>query len=76
MKDHDDAASTDSDSYDLTSCVKSNTRVKITLSKFSSEQFAAASSHRALSLCSLLPHENKMSVLHFNICQTLKCETR
>ncbi|GMH91552.1 hypothetical protein TrVE_jg5526 [Triparma verrucosa] len=74
MKDGDDD-SDDEDSYDLSTCVSSNTRVKITLANFNQEHFAAASASRTLSLCSLLPHENKMSVLHFNICQTLKCET-
>ena len=58
-------------------CAAPNKRVAVGISNFTAANFEALgkSNKSVITITTLLPHENKMSVLHFNICQTLKCET-
>ncbi|GMH62174.1 hypothetical protein TrRE_jg4581 [Triparma retinervis] len=56
-------------------CVQPNRRVVLTIADVTPTQFNVLGTKRVITLTTLLPHENKMSVLHFNICQNLKCET-
>ena len=55
--------------------VAPNKLTNLSLANVTPEQFAVLTSRPYLTLTTLMPHENKMSVLHFNISQTLKCET-
>jgi pre-rRNA-processing protein TSR1 len=59
----------------VASCAAPNKQTRLVLVGVSPEQYQMMQHRAFLSLTSLLPHENKCSVLHFNICQTLKCET-
>eukprot|EP00577_Skeletonema_sp_RCC1716_P003200 CAMPEP_0113373980 /NCGR_PEP_ID=MMETSP0013_2-20120614/1341_1 /TAXON_ID=2843 ORGANISM="Skeletonema costatum, Strain 1716" /NCGR_SAMPLE_ID=MMETSP0013_2 /ASSEMBLY_ACC=CAM_ASM_000158 /LENGTH=1014 /DNA_ID=CAMNT_0000255943 /DNA_START=39 /DNA_END=3083 /DNA_ORIENTATION=- /assembly_acc=CAM_ASM_000158 len=55
-------------------CVPSGAYVTITLSGVPSQSYARLSPDTILAAVSLLPHENKASVLHMGLSQSLKCE--
>lgn len=55
-------------------CVPSGAYVTITLTGVPSQSYARLSPDTILTAVSLLPHENKASVLHMALSQSLKCE--
>lgn len=74
-EDEKDDEEEDEFTQSLKFCVQPNRKVALTIADVTPAQFTVLSKKRILTLTTLLPHENKMSVLHFNICQNLKCET-
>jgi len=55
-------------------CVPSGAYVTITLEGVPSQSYARLSPDTILTAVSLLPHENKVSVLHMGLSQSVKCE--
>ncbi|KAL7500637.1 hypothetical protein ACHAWT_009869 [Skeletonema menzelii] len=55
-------------------CVPSGAYVTITLAGVFSQSYARLSPDTILTAVSLLPHENKVSVLHMGLSQSVKCE--
>eukprot|EP00804_Cyclotella_cryptica_P010399 CCRYP_018154-RB/>CCRYP_018154-RB protein AED:0.42 eAED:0.42 QI:0/-1/0/1/-1/0/1/0/203 len=55
-------------------CVPSGAYVTITLEGVSPHAYSRVSPDTILTVVSLLPHENKISVLHAGLSQTSKCE--
>lgn len=69
--------STDSDEEDedlLFGCVPSGSYVRLILSDVPVDQIQSLKREALLSAVSLLPHENKVSVLHVGLSQTLSCD--
>ena len=73
-----DAAMNDSEDEEdealARACVPSGAYVTITLAGVPSQSFARLSPDTILTAVSLLPHENKASVLHMGLSQSFKCE--
>ena len=73
-----DAAMDDSDDEEeaaiARACVPSGAYVTITLAGVPSQSYARLSPDTVLTAVSLLPHENKVSVLHMGLSQSVKCE--
>lgn len=71
-------ANMDSDEEDddeiARACVPTGAYVTITLEGISPQAYSRLSPDAVLSAVSLLPHENKISVLHAGLSQTSKCE--
>lgn len=55
-------------------CVPSGAYVTITLAGVPSQSYARLSPDTILTAVSLLPHENKVSVIHMGLSQSVKCE--
>lgn len=58
----------------LEGCVSSGAYVTITVEGVNSSAFSLLSSHSVICAVGLLPHENKVSVMHIACSQTTKCE--
>ncbi|GKY94253.1 hypothetical protein MPSEU_000391100 [Mayamaea pseudoterrestris] len=73
-----DAMSTESGDEDddlLTGCVPSGSYITLTLSNIPIDRIKNLSSSSLLSAVALLPHENKVSVMHMGLSQTLSCDS-
>uniref|UniRef100_A0A7S3QBI0 Bms1-type G domain-containing protein n=1 Tax=Chaetoceros debilis TaxID=122233 RepID=A0A7S3QBI0_9STRA len=68
----DDAYSDEDDI--LEGCVASGTYATIVIEGVSSSAFARISPTSLLTAVCLLPHENKMSILHMGLCQNTQCD--
>jgi pre-rRNA-processing protein TSR1 len=77
-KEDGDAAMDDSEDEDeeaiARACVPSGAYVTITLEGVPLQSYARLSPDTILTAVSLLPHENKVSVLHMGLSQSVKCE--
>jgi len=58
----------------LQSCVASGSYVRVILEGVSQSAYERLQHNSLLTMVSLLPHENKVSVLHMGVCQTSTCE--
>lgn len=58
----------------LKSCVASGSYVRVILEGVSNSAYERLQHNSLLTMVSLLPHENKVSVLHMGVCQTSTCE--
>jgi pre-rRNA-processing protein TSR1 len=74
--DNDDEMMDEDDDDDdiLEGCVASGTFVTIVLEGVPLSAFKRVSSSTLLTAVSILPHENKISVLHMNLSQTTQCD--
>jgi pre-rRNA-processing protein TSR1 len=70
----DDESEEDKEDF-LEGCVPSGSYVTLTLEAVSPESMADIAPNAMLTAVSLLPHENKVSVLHMGLSQTLGCDT-
>jgi len=68
--------SVDSDEREemLDRCVASGSYVRVVLEDVPQSAFDSLSDNSLVSMVSLLPHENKISVLHMGVCQSSTCE--
>ena len=65
----------DSDDEDiLDNCIPTGSYVTIIVERVSPKSYAQISSDAAVTAVALLPHENKVSVLHFGLSQSSNCE--
>ena len=65
----------DSEDEDLlNNCIPTGSYVTITVEKVTPKSYAQISSDGAIAAVALLPHENKVSVLHFGLSQSTNCE--
>lgn len=76
----DDASMLDDDDYDsedealVQSCVTPGTYVTITLEGVPESAYSRLSTSSLVSAVSILPHENKVSVLHMSLSQSSRCD--
>ena len=63
----------DSDVDDLEGCIPSGSYVTVVLEGVSAKQYSQISEHGVVAAASLLPHENKVSVLHMGLSHTTQC---
>jgi pre-rRNA-processing protein TSR1 len=78
VKAQDDAMTTGSEDDEddlLLGCVPSGSYVSLTLSNVPADKMRSFSPTSLLTAVSLLPHENKVSVLHMGLSQTQSCDS-